>query len=119
MKHHYKKWTPEFIKEFGEFYKNNPVKVTAKHYNMSIKYCYEMASVYGLTKKRVDVIWDDGDDYLVVGLDAERVRRKVIADKMDKTEKQVNHFIEKLKKTGRYYPLLMKYVSDNNHRFRG
>lgn len=119
MRKHYVKWTPEYIEKFSEFYKTHPVEETAKEFKLGVATCYFMASRYGITKRYCTTIWDEGDDYLVVGLDIERLRRKVIADKMDKTEKQINHLIDKLKRSGKYYSLAYQYIAENNHRFKG
>lgn len=117
--YHHQRWNPESLEEFGKYYSTHTVEETAKKFGIAVKTCYFMASKYGFSKKYVTAIWDDGDDYLVVGLDVERVRRKVIADKMDKTERQVNNFILCLKRSGKYYTLLSQYIADNNHKFKG
>lgn len=111
------KWTPERIKRFGEFYESHNIKELSEHFGYTELYCNDLLKRFGISKIKKS-IWEDGDDYLIVGLIIERVRIDLIAEKLEKDVGQIYRRISLLKKKGIYYRLFSQYVQDNHHRLK-
>lgn len=116
--HGNKKWTPARIDALESSYQNKGLKATAKRFKIKESYCKELVKRFNIRAKIPRKIWDDGDDYLVVGLRTESISFAEIAEKMDKTVEQTRSFISYLKRTGRYYDLFTRYVVENNSRLK-
>lgn len=118
MHYQNKRWTPERIKEFGDYYKTHTVKQLAEKFFYTENTCRDLIKRFGLSKRR-PALWEEGDDYLIVGLHVERLSAEKIAEKMDKSTQVIYNRISYLKSTGEYYKLFSQYVQDNNHKFKG
>jgi len=105
-----KKWTPEAIEAFGKSYETDGPKATAAKYGLTVKHTYSLAGRYGFKSNPHKNNWDEGDDYLVVGLHLEGVSHKEIARKMDKTEWQISALIASLRAKGKFDDLMNRHV---------
>lgn len=113
-----KRWTPERIKEFGDYYQTHTLKELSEKFFYSENTCRDLIKRFCLSK-RPPSSWEDEDDYLLVGLYIERVSLRSIADKLDKAYNTCRNRINYLKNTGRFDSLFIKYLEENNHRFKG
>lgn len=110
------RWTPEKIQEISDLYQVMTARELAIHYKWKIGYCMNIIKRFKLRKDTS--VWDESDEYLVVGLEIEQVPRKVIADKMERSVGSVYRLIQRLKHSGKYYQLFARYIEENNHRLR-
>lgn len=116
--HGNKKWTPARIDALESCYQNKGLKACAKRFSISEAYCMELIKRFNIKKSKTRLVWEEGDDYLVVGLRTENVSFAEIAEKMEKSVEQTRRFISYLKRTGRYYDLFTRYVIENNSRLK-
>lgn len=101
-------WTSKRIKELKESYQTMNCRELAKHFNISHDHCRHLLSKFKITKD--DYGWTPEDDKLIVGLEIERVSKKEIARKMDRSVNSLYQHLTHLKKSGVYYTIFAEYV---------
>lgn len=102
-------WTSKRIREFKEAYQIMNCRELAKQFNISYDHCRHLLSKFKITKD--DYGWTKEDDRLIVGLEIERVPKKEIAKKMDRSVNSLYQHLTHLKKSGVYYTIFAEYVT--------
>jgi len=116
--HGNKRWTPARIDKLESVYQAGGIKAAAKKFKITENYCRDLIKRYNLRQLKSRVVWEEGDDYLIVSLRTENMSFAEIAEKMDKSVEQTRNYISYLKRNGRYYDLFTRYVIENHSRLK-